>query len=105
MEHFRHGKFENENLEKLMIKFNSPLNVKDLNKEKIAKSTLKGKYDWYLASGDDLIGFKFIDYSHFSFETFITTLIPLLPTYASAKFIRIKRPEKNDLVLKHRTLY
>ena len=95
MEHFRQGKFENENMEKFMIKFKSPLRKKDLNKEEVAKSVIKNEFDWYLPNGDDLIGFKFVDYSDFSFETFVTTVMPILPKFSSAKFMRIKRPEKN----------
>lgn len=96
MEHFRQGKYENENLEKFIVKFiKTPFNSKNLNHEDIAKSKVQDDYDWYLPNGDDLIGFKMTDCAGISFETFVSSLIPILPTYSSAKFVRPQRPDMN----------
>lgn len=95
LEHFRGGKYENERLERLMVLFKSPFRSKNLNNEEISRSKVKDIYEWYLPKGEALIGFKIVESSESAFETFITSLMPMLPTYASIKFMKPQRPDKN----------
>ena len=95
MEYFRGGKYENERFERLIAKIKSTLNKKDLNQEEVSKSIIKNEYDWYLPTGDDLIGFKLVNSNGVSFETLIHELMPILPRAASVKFLRPQRPDPN----------
>jgi hypothetical protein len=95
LETCRSGKYENERLEKFMTLFKSPFRYKNLNHEEISRSTVKNEYEWYLPMGESLIGFKIVEANELSFETFVSSVIPMLPLYASIKFIRPQRPDRN----------
>ncbi|MBX9837017.1 MAG: hypothetical protein K2X69_01755 [Silvanigrellaceae bacterium] len=98
-EYFRGGRYEYQRYENFISKFNIVFPKKDLNKETIARSAIKNE-EWYLPSGDQLIGFELLDNTEILFESFVTCLLPILPTHASVKFIKPQIPDKNPNVSK-----
>lgn len=94
MEYFKSGKYDYERLENFIAGFKLPFSNKNLNKEEIANSVIQND-EWYLPSGDQLIGFQLLDSNEITFESFVNSVIPILPAYASIKFIKPQRPDKN----------
>lgn len=91
---FRAGRHEYEKYENFISNFKIVFPKKNLNTQSIASSTIK-ENEWYLPSGEQLIGFELLENSETLFETFVINLLPMLPSYSSVKFIKPQIPDKN----------
>ena len=66
--------FEYEKYENFISNFKIVFPKKDLNTQSIANSTIK-ENEWYLSSGEQLIGFELLENSETLFETFVINLL------------------------------